>query len=241
MNKYKIFTALGAVCVLIAMVAYYVLSSISDGMPAERYGIFVVSFLLIWLPVVIELIFKTNFPILFYFAYYAFLLPAHVLGTGMRGYYRYASLDLIMHGSSGVLIALFASYLLKKDINKQSMFKNFFVILGLVCLVGVLWEIYEYSYDCLFDDNTQKYIKDDIPLIGHAALVDTMEDLILDAIGGVIGAVLGIVYYIKQNGRAKVVVAEASKGIAKKIGGVQVSEQTKSVKKPQTTVATVEK
>ena len=53
---------------------------------------------------------------------------------------------------------------------------------ALMC--GVLWEIYEYTFDGLWGMNMQKFMAEDGTMyVGHAALTDTMEDLMVDTIG----------------------------------------------------------
>ncbi|MCW1950974.1 MAG: hypothetical protein KIH44_006385 [Octadecabacter sp.] len=49
--------------------------------------------------------------------------------------------------------------------------------------IGTLWEVFEFSMDQLFGMNMQK-----------SGLVDTMKDLIIDAIGAAIGAFSGYLY-----------------------------------------------
>jgi uncharacterized membrane protein YjdF len=70
-------------------------------------------------------------------------------------------------------------------------FVAFYVLLFAVSC-GVVWEICEYAYDSFFGTNTQQFmatttsslpLSDDVPLSGHAALRDTMMDLILDLVG----------------------------------------------------------
>jgi len=52
--------------------------------------------------------------------------------------------------------------------------------------IGSMWEIFEYSMDSFFDLNMQK-----------SGLVDTMWDLIVDAVGALFIAVLGY-WYMKR-------------------------------------------
>ena len=69
-----------------------------------------------------------------------------------------------------------------------------FVALFTLCFaltLDVLWEIYEFTVDALFQTNMQKYaLEGGEALTGQAALQDTMGDLIVDFIGalGIAGA-----------------------------------------------------
>jgi len=56
--------------------------------------------------------------------------------------------------------------------------------------IGALWEIFEFAMDQWFGMNMQK-----------SGLVDTMEDLIVDAIGAFIGAGAGY-WYLKKGGKS---------------------------------------
>ena len=60
--------------------------------------------------------------------------------------------------------------------------------------MGALWEIYEFSADALFDTNMQKFALDDgTPLVGQAALKDTMKDIIVDTLGALVMSVVGYI------------------------------------------------
>ena len=58
--------------------------------------------------------------------------------------------------------------------------------------LGTLWEIYEFSCDTILGLNMQKVYKaDGTALIGAAALMDTMEDLIVDGVAAAVVAIVG--------------------------------------------------
>ena len=74
----------------------------------------------------------------------------------------------------------------------------------------------EYSYDSLMGTNSQQFMAtttgsiftpEDEPLCGHAALRDTMQDLILDLVGALIVAVYGFIRHDKLIERYKKIVA----------------------------------
>ena len=55
--------------------------------------------------------------------------------------------------------------------------------------IGAVWEIYEFSFDGLLGLNMQKFLlADGTPLVGRAALTDTMKDIIVDTIGALIAS-----------------------------------------------------
>ncbi len=116
-------------------------------------------------------------------AYLLFLVAAMVLGIDLDWYKLIAPYDKIVHTLSGVLTAFGARELIDQASGKpdQLWFKALFSI-GFVALVAVLWECYEFSYDQITGGHMQELIK--------PGLEDTMYDIIVALIGGVIGTVL---------------------------------------------------
>ena len=70
--------------------------------------------------------------------------------------------------------------------------------------LDVLWEIYEFTVDALFQTNMQKYaLEGGEALAGQAALQDTMGDLIVDFIGALAIAIAG--YLSRKRGKGNLV------------------------------------
>ena len=62
--------------------------------------------------------------------------------------------------------------------------------------LGVFWEIYEFTFDGILRLNMQKFmLENGTQLIGRAALLDTMKDLIVDCLGALIMSFVG---YLKE-------------------------------------------
>ena len=60
--------------------------------------------------------------------------------------------------------------------------------------MGVLWEIYEFSFDGLLGLNMQKFaLENGANLVGRMALRDTMKDLIVDSVGAFIVSLIGYI------------------------------------------------
>ena len=60
--------------------------------------------------------------------------------------------------------------------------------------MGMVWEIYEFLVDRFFGTNMQKFmLEGGEQLIGQQALADTMKDIIVDAIGAFVMAVVGYI------------------------------------------------
>lgn len=132
--------------------------------------------------------------------YAVFLYCAIYLGEIQSFYYRVAHWDTILHTFSGAVLGAFGfsfiSILNKEDsvpVNLSPAFVAVFTFCFAVSL-GVLWEIYEFSGDVILNNNMQRYaLEDGTPLIGQAALADTMKDLIVDTLGAFIMSIIGYI------------------------------------------------
>lgn len=130
--------------------------------------------------------------------YALFLYGAIFLGEVLAFYYRVPHWDTILHTLSGAMLgALGFSVLtvLNRTENIPLSMSPAFVAVFAFCFavaLGVVWEIYEYSVDALFHTNMQKYaLEGGEALQGQAALRDTMEDLIVDALGALVMSAAG--------------------------------------------------
>lgn len=164
---------------------------------------YVAMLLILTVPIILRKRFLLNVPLVLTVVIAAFAFTAMVLGDGLNFYGRYPWWDSLLHlFSGGVLsfIGLWIVHILLSD-SDQVVFSNkyflalFLLMFSLAC--GAIWEICEYTYDDLFGTNTQQFMEttsgsiytdQDIPLVGHEALRDTMTDLTLDFIGGLIVA-----------------------------------------------------
>ncbi len=119
----------------------------------------------------------------FEIAYLLFLIIAMVLGIDLDWYKLIAPYDKIVHTLSGVLTAYGAREIIDQASGKpdQIWFKVLFSM-GFVALVAVLWECYEFSYDQITGGHMQELLSPGIE--------DTMYDLIVALIGGMIGTIL---------------------------------------------------
>lgn len=132
--------------------------------------------------------------------YAIFLYCAIFLGEVRSYYYTVPHWDTILHTfSGGMLGALgysFVTILNKSDripLNLSPLFVAVFSFCFALTL-GVFWEIYEFSFDGILGLNMQKFmLEDGTPLIGRAALTDTMKDLIVDGIGAFVMSLVGYI------------------------------------------------
>lgn len=107
------------------------------------------------------------------FAYLLFVFFAYFLGTVINFYDRIPNYDTLMHFLSGVFDAYVAIILIKNH-----KFIDILFILGFVSLIAVGWEIFEYTASIILKVDPQK-----VELTG---VNDTMKDLIVAIIGGIL-------------------------------------------------------
>lgn len=162
---------------------------------------YVLMLALLTAPILLRKRFLLNIPLILVVAIAVFAFTALILGDGLDFYGRYPWWDSLLHFMSGMVlsfIALWLAHIVMPD-EYQIVFRNkYFLALYLLMFTlgsGALWEICEYTYDDLFHTNTQQFMQttsgsiytdQDIPLQGHEALRDTMTDLTLDFLGGLI-------------------------------------------------------
>ena len=123
-----------------------------------------------------------SFDSVYYLGILIFTFLAQFLGSYLHFYARFSLYDLILHTSSGVLLALLAHYLFGRFVLKSSEQVPLRVTL-LVCLLfaiasAAVWEIWEFSGDMLFGRQAQ------------GNLIDTMTDIIGGSCGGIAGTLI---------------------------------------------------
>lgn len=139
-----------------------------------------------------------KFPRTMLFLYVLFLYCAIYLGEVRSFYYQVPHWDTILHTFSGGMIAAIGFSVLclmnnanRIPLNLSPVFVAFFAFC-FALTIGVVWEIYEFSFDGLLGLNMQKFaLEDGTLLAGRAALADTMKDLIVDAIGACVVSLIG--------------------------------------------------
>ncbi len=173
---------------------------------------YVLMLALLTTPILLRKKFLLNIPLVLVVAVAIFAFTALILGDGLNFYGKYPWWDSLLHLLSGVVlsfIALWIVHVVMPDSYKTIFRNKYFLALYLLMFTisaGALWEICEYTYDDIFHTNTQQFMEtttgslytdNDIPLEGHEALRDTMTDLTLDFMGGLIIALYVIVRHNK--------------------------------------------
>lgn len=93
-------------------------------------------------------------------------------------FYWYTSIvwfDMVMHFLGGVFLALVAGSLGGSLLKNASKTKIFAVVLLFVFVVGIGWEVFEFS------------VQEIIKIRGLADIPDSFSDLFFDLIGGIVG------------------------------------------------------
>ncbi|HBR98758.1 MAG TPA: hypothetical protein DD979_15495 [Gammaproteobacteria bacterium] len=144
-------------------------------------------FALTFTPAIIERQLEVQLPVEFTLVTCVFLYASYGLGEYGQFYHRYWWWDLFLHSFSALVMGLigflvvYVFYMTHK-VRLQPIYIAA-VSFGFAMTIGALWEIFEFSMDWLFGFNMQK-----------SGLVDTMTDLIVDMIGGLVAAAIGYSY-----------------------------------------------
>lgn len=133
-----------------------------------------------------------------YILYYVFLYCAIFLGEVFDFYYVIPHWDIILHAFSGAMLSALGFIMVdllnmnqRVSVDLSPFFESVFAFCFALAL-GSIWEIYEFAGDMLLGLNMQKaYLADGTALIGKAALLDTMEDMVVDAVAAAIVAIIG--------------------------------------------------
>ena len=150
------------------------------------------------LPSVVSRKWKFTIPNFIYIMYYLFLYCASVLGEVLNFYYLVPHWDTILHFFSGAMLGALGFILVSWLNDSETVnvtLSPAFIALFAFCFAlscGAVWEIYEFTFDGLLNLNMQKFITaDGTVLTGHSALLDTMKDIIVDALAALMIAVIG--------------------------------------------------
>lgn len=148
------------------------------------------------LPHVLDKKWHLQLPKGLYSLFYGFLFCAVFLGEILSFYYLLPLWDVFLHFFSGVMLCYLGFFMAQKYAERKNLqLGNAALFAFAVCFslaLGALWEGYEYVMDGILHMNMQKFADADFqPFLGRAALKDTMEDLLVDALSAAItGAAL---------------------------------------------------
>jgi|GEM_PF-195863 len=139
------------------------------------------------LPLVIQRWADFRLPRALVFLISAFAVCTLLLGEVFDFYETYWWWDVALHSGSAVMFGLFGIILIMLIFDNASINASpimvAFLAFCFAMAVGAVWEIFEFGMDQIFGLNMQK-----------SGIVDTMWDLIVDALGGIIGSTAGWIY-----------------------------------------------
>lgn len=148
-------------------------------------GMCLLTLLFMSIPFLLETKYKLTIPRGFLTALILFLYASMFLGTANRMYDVFWWWDKMLHGASGFIFAQMGFLLLmfldarqKQDSGRSRLLAALFAF-SFSLAAGGVWEIYEYTMDCTFGT-----------LYQGVGIHDTMTDIILDALGALIFALL---------------------------------------------------
>ncbi len=146
----------------------------------------VVTLLLTFLPAVVRKQLHIHYRGKFEIIILLYIYASMYMGEIYSFYHRFWWWDIMLHTLSGVIIGAIGFslvYMLNEEERVAMELSPAFVAIfsfGFALSIGALWEIFEFLMDSLFGLNMQK-----------SGLVDTMWDLIVDALGALVISVLG--------------------------------------------------
>jgi len=142
--------------------------------------------------------------------YFIFLYCAIYLGEVHNFYYLIPYWDIVLHAFSGAMLGAVGFYLVyyfneAEQLNVE--LSPFFISLFAFCFslaCGAVWEIYEFMTDAVLGTNMQKFmLVGGTVLSGHAAIRDTMTDLMVDAISSLVVTLFSYFTILKDRDEAK--------------------------------------
>lgn len=143
-----------------------------------------------------------------------FIFLAMFFGEILHFFDRFSWWDSMLHLSSGIMFGIIGYMLfisLNRDNSVRKKMNPVSVILFVLCFsvaCGALWEIFEFSADCLLGTNSQRWLNDytpeqwaalqNISNASNPGLLNTMKDLICCTIGTLFSIVI-IVPLVKRD------------------------------------------
>ncbi|MDP4132999.1 MAG: hypothetical protein Q8882_03200 [Bacillota bacterium] len=189
---------------------------------ADNYGLMnafiaALGFVLTFIPKAVENITKRKirFSATMECAIIIFIFAAQILGEIGSFYERFPWWDTMLHASSGVMLALIGFMIVtalneydRSKVHLSPLFVAMFAF-SFALSLGALWEIFEFCADRFLGTDMQKYL----PPNGvtalkcenwkyDAGLVDTMCDLIVDAVSALIISLGGFIKLVRKDRKA---------------------------------------
>jgi len=116
---------------------------------------------------------------------FTFIIGVYVLSIFRDWYFLFPWLDIPLHLLGGLFIGLGAIWLDNQSarfFGERHPLEKLILVLGVVCLVGVFWEFFEFGLDYFYS----------LGIVGfksQLSVADTIGDLFLDLLGGFIALI----------------------------------------------------
>lgn len=158
------------------------------------------TFLVSFLPLVLERWWKVRLPTWLHFTYVLFVFTSMFCGEVLHLYSQIIWWDDFMHISSGILmglgVVLWLQLAEKRGVNLPN-WTRILLVFTIVVTIAALWEFVEFGSDQLFGTKSQD----------NGSLVDTMMDMIDASIGAVIMVIFYMRYLKTKRGVLRLIVA----------------------------------
>lgn len=122
--------------------------------------------------------------------YFLLAIIVHFILGGTLQFYRDVwFFSFIVHLINSFLIATIIYGMLLRHCKNQSKFFMFISTVAFTALVGVIWEVCEYVIDGMMTGSNMQRFNNSVtlePFVGRRALQDTMIDLMMDTLGGIL-------------------------------------------------------
>ncbi|BBF42599.1 membrane protein [Lachnospiraceae bacterium KM106-2] len=157
----------------------------------ECYGLLFIGYV----PKLFSKYFHISIPNYFLVVLNLFIIGCLLLGGMLNFYTLFPIWDSFLHFMSGIVLVILSMVILSQHKPKLSIGFMVFVAVTFAITSGVVWEILEYVLDEVTGSNSQSYKDLDGAIrVGHSALRDSMEDLILE----LVAAIGTAIYYIRK-------------------------------------------
>lgn len=216
MKKKILWTSIASTCVGVLNLILLIVLSATNIVSANflSYMFLLGFFVTTWIPFCVYLIFKTNINLFVLICYEVFLVLSLLVGSLWHVYNLFGAFDIIVHFASGVLIALIAyMFFSNSKKNKVGLVWLFLIVFSVSMMCGGVWEIWEFVTDAILKNDSQITGG----LVGRAAIMDTMTDIICDFAGGIVGGVVVVLMEISNRKKTKEIENQNKENDEKKI------------------------
>ena len=115
------------------------------------------------------------------FLYYLFILIADFIGCVCNLYNTVSWYDIFVHFLSGMFTFVLATIIFRLISKENNKLLKILFCLGIVALIAITWEVFEFSVDSIIKTNLQHNL--------DTGVIDTMQDMIVATLGGIISSI----------------------------------------------------